>query len=174
MRRILLLAVAAFSLSWMLPAPAVLAGDAPGMQRLGIGVNYWKKIDEIDDSAIDEDGFSFLASYQVAPTWFFKVEFDLELFPDLAGGPEAVLAPELFVTFGGLFYGGAGIGIYLHDGDWGDAPFYMLRAGLDFPIAPRVFLDVNANYRFNDWDSLSDGDVDTDTVRLGAALRFVL
>ena len=43
----------------------------------------------------------------------------------------------------------------------------MVRAGLDFPIAPRLFLDINVNYRFNDWNTLEWSDLDTDTIRLG-------
>ena len=44
----------------------------------------------------------------------------------------------------------------------------------DIPLLPNLFLDVNANYRFNDWGSLSGSDLDTDTIRIGAALRFAL
>jgi len=144
------------------------------MHRIGFGVNYWKTIDNIDQD-FDEHGFSNIASYQYAPVWFFKIETDLEVFPDLAGSRNPVLAPEVFVTVGGLVYAGAGIGIYYHDSNWGSAPFYMLRAGLDFPILPRLFLDINVNYRFNDWNTLDlNEDLDTDTIRLGAAFRFVL
>jgi len=35
-------------------------------------------------------------------------------------------------------------------GGWGDKTFSMLRAGLDFPIPPCLFLDITANCRFND------------------------
>ena len=55
-----------------------------------------------------------------------------------------------------------------------DTPFYMLRAGLDFAILPFLSLDINANYRFDDWSEFSTGDLDTDTIRLGAAVRFSL
>lgn len=79
------------------------------------------------------------------------------------------------MTAGGLFYVGVGMGVYYHNDDWGNAPFYMLRAGLDFPIAPRLFLDINLNYRFNDWHTLNvREDVKTNTIRLGAALRFTI
>jgi len=81
------------------------------------------------------------------------------------------------VIVGGIVYAGLGVGIYTIDGNWGNTPFYMLRAGFDFPVLPRLFLDINANYRFHDWDSVSwndKGNPGTDTIRLGAALRFVL
>jgi len=176
MRKVLFVVAVTFSLACLAPAPAALAALADeglGMHRFGLGVNYWKTIDAID-GPFDEDGFSYLASYQYAPVWFFKVEADLELFPDLAGSRNPVLAPEVFVTVGGLVYAGAGMGIYRHDGNWGSAPFYMLRAGLDFPILPRLFLDINVNYRFNDWNTIQWEDLNADTIRLGAALRFVL
>lgn len=174
MRKILGVIALTCSLAYLMPAAAVLAADGTGSHRFGVGANYWKTLDEIDFGDIDEDGFSYLASYQYAPRGLFKFEADLEYFPDLAGGSEAVWAPEAFVMIGGTLYAGAGIGIYYSDGTWADEPFYMLRAGLDFPILPFLSLDISANYRFNDWGSLSGDDLDTDTIRLGAALRFAL
>ena len=64
--------------------------------------------------------------------------------------------------------------IYYSDGVFNDSPFYMLRAGFDFAILPFLSLDINANYRFDDWSSFSTNDLDTDTIRLGAAIRFSL
>lgn len=193
MRKILVLAAFTFTLACLMPVPAVLAGEAEGgvvladpgppgpplvmgrgMHRIGLGVNYWKTIDNLDQD-VTSDGFSYLISYQYAPVWFVKIGTNLELFPDLANSTDPVFAPELFVTLGGLIYGGVGMGIYYHDGNWGDKPFYMLRAGLDLPVLPRLFLDLNVNYRFNDWNTLNFvDDIGTDTVHLGAAVRFVL
>ena len=179
MRKTLFIAAVAFSFACLMPAPDASAvdGDGPGrglnIHRLGFGVNYWKTIDDIDEE-FDSHGFSYLASYQYAPVPFFKVEADVEFFPDLVDSADPVFAPELFVTVGRLIYAGAGIGVYYTDGDWANEPFYMLRAGLDFPIAPRLFLDINVNYRFNDWNTLEWSDLDTDTVRVGAAVRFTL
>jgi len=174
MRKTILSAAVVFALACLVPAPAALAADGMGNHRLGVGANYWKTIDEIDVANVDEDGLSWLLTYQYAPMGLFKFEADLEYFPDLGGGSDPVWAPQAFVILGGTLYAGAGIGIYTSDGDWGDAPFYMLRAGLDFPVLPFLFLDINANYRFNDWGSLSGNDLDTDTIRLGAAVRFAL
>jgi hypothetical protein len=179
MRNISVIAVAAFLFACVVPSSDALAteggrgGPGIGAHRIGFGVNYFKTIDDLDEN-FDKNGFSYLASYQYAPIRILKIEADLELIPDLADSSDPVLAPQVFVTVGGLFYAAAGIGIYYSDGDWGNAPFYMLRAGLDFPILPRLFLDINANYRFNDWDTIEWADVDTDTIRLGAALRFTL
>ena len=179
MRKVLVTAAVALALCCLAPAPVALAAEGEGVgrrvnvHRLGFGANYWKTIDDIDEE-FDNDGFSYIVSYQYAPVPFFKVEADVEFFPDLVDSADPVFAPELFVTVGRLIYAGAGIGVYYSDGDWADEPFYMLRAGLDFPIAPRLFLDINVNYRFNDWGSLAWSDLDTDTVRLGAAFRFTL
>ena len=55
-------------------------------------------------------------------------------------------------------------------------PFFALRAGLNLELLPRIFVDISANYRFNDTAELKDEDtdIDTDTIFLGAALRFAL
>ncbi len=177
MRKIGCIAAVALSLACFMPASAALAapGDAAwGAHRLGVGVNYWKTLNNLDAKDVHEDGFSYIASYQYAPVRFFKVEADLEFFPYLADRSDLFLAPEVFLTVGGPIYAGAGMGVYYHDGDWGNAPFYMLRAGVDLPILPRLFIDINVNYRFNDWNTLEWSDLDTDTIRLGAALRFTL
>jgi opacity protein-like surface antigen len=173
MRKSLAVAVVAFSLACLAAAPAALAGS----HRIGAGANYWKTVNNIDSkdfTDIDEDGLSWLASYQYVPAGIFKFEVDLEYYPRLAGEPDAFWSPEAFILVGGTLYAGAGIGVYF-DGDiFSDKPFYMLRAGLDFAILPFLSLDINANYRFNDWDTFSTKDLDTDTIRLGAAVRFSL
>jgi opacity protein-like surface antigen len=169
MRKTLVIAVVAFSLTWLASAPAALAGHS-----LGVGANYWKVLSDLDTedvTNIDETGLSWLASYQYRPKGLFKLEIDLEYYPELAG-EKTLWSPEVFVLVGGTFYAGAGVGIYYSDGVFNNSPFYMLRAGLDISILPFLSLDINANYRFNDWDSLDTSDLDTDTIRLGAALRF--
>jgi len=170
MRKLLFLAVVAFILVSSTSVSTALAGS----HRLGLGANYWKTLNniEVDDvTNIDETGLSWLASYQYAPAGLFKLEIDLEYYPELAG-EKSLLSPEAFVLVGGTFYAGAGVGIYYSDGSFNDSPFFMLRAGLDFAILPFLSLDINANYRFNDWSSFDTSDLDTDTIRLGAAIRF--
>ena len=171
MRKTLCVAIAAFSLTWLASAPAALAGHS-----IGLGANYWKTIDNIntgDFTNIDETGLSWLASYQYRPEGIFKLEIDLEYYPELAG-EKTLWSPEAFVLVGGTIYAGAGVGIYYSDGVFNNAPFFMLRAGFDFAILPFLSLDINANYRFNDWSSFDTSNLDTDTIRLGAALRFSL
>ncbi|HWR96826.1 MAG TPA: hypothetical protein VN317_00235, partial [Candidatus Methanoperedens sp.] len=97
MRKIPLFAALAFSLACLVSAPAARAADGGGVHRLGVGANYWKTIDKIDVHNVDENGFSYLASYQYAPIGLFKFEADLEYYPDLGGGSEPVWAPEVFV-----------------------------------------------------------------------------
>ena len=170
MRKPLVIAAVAVGLAVLTSASAALAGA----HRFGVGANYWKTIDnlEVEDATnIDETGLSWLASYQYAPAGLFKLEIDLEYYPELAG-EKTLWSPEAFVLVGGTIYAGAGVGIYYSDGIFNNSPFFMLRAGLDFAILPFLSLDINANYRFNDWNSLDTSDLDTDTIRLGAAVRF--
>ena len=172
MRKTLFIAVVAVGLAALTSASAALAGS----HRLGVGANYWKTVDNIEVeniTNIDETGLSWLASYQYAPAGLFKLEIDLEYYPELAG-EKTLWSPEAFVLVGGTFYAGAGVGIYYSDGVFNNSPFYMLRAGFDFAILPSLSLDINANYRFDDWSSFSTNDLDTNTIRLGAALRFAL
>lgn len=156
-------------LLWAAPAVAG-SGDA---HRLGGGANYWVTLEDIefDDKKVDEDGISYLISYQFWPS-LLGVEFDLELLPDRFG--ETALAPQAYVLFGRAVYVGAGIGIIYSDSDFAEEPFFALRAGLNLELLPGLYADINANYRFNDSAELDDDErnIDTDTVFLGAAVRI--
>lgn len=170
MRKTLCIAVVAFGLTWLAAVPAALAGHS-----IGLGANYWKTLSDIevaDVTDIDETGLSWLASYQYIPEGIFKLELDLEYYPKLGADREAFWSPELFVLVGGTLYGGVGAGWYYDGNVFDKNPFFMLRAGVDFAILPFLSLDINANYRFNDWDKLDKGDIDTNTIRLGAAVRL--
>lgn len=168
MRKTLFIAAVAFSLAWLVSAPAARADH-----RLGAGANYWKTLNDIDITDIDESGLSWLASYQYVPAGIFRLEVDLEYYPSLGVDREAFWSPEVFLLVGGTLYAGVGIGDYFNGDIFSDKPFFMLRAGVDFTILPFLFLDVNANYRFNDWDDVAD-DVDTNTIRIGAAVRLAM
>jgi len=149
--------------------PAARAADS--VQRLGAGVNYWSCIDDIDVDDVDEDGFSYFASYQFRAT-LIGLEADVEFLPDMFG--EDAIAPAGYLLVGKAIYAAAGIGIVNFDGEWAEEPFYALRAGLDLEVLPSIFLDVSASYRFNSETKLDDAidDIDTDTVFLGAAVRL--
>ena len=153
---------------WGLFTPAY-GGD----HRLGIGGHYWTAVDDIDISEIDEDGFAMVVSYQYKPS-LFGFQFDVEIADEqLTGQNETVYSPQAFLIVGGLVYGGLGIGTHYADGDFADEPFYALKAGLDFELLPHIHLDINANYRFEDFDvEAVEEDIDTDTVTLGLVGRI--
>jgi hypothetical protein len=146
----------------------VYANDA---HRLGLGATYWTTVDDVDVDNIDDDGFSFIASYQYWPT-LVGVELNLEIMPDKYG--ENAFSPQAYVLVGKAIYAGAGIGIDYRDGDFSEEPFFALRAGLNLEILPTIYWDIYGTYRFNDSADLDDEekDIDSDTVYLGTALRF--
>ena len=148
--------------------------EAAGDHQVGVGAHYWKALDDIDTKDVDEDGFSYAAMYRYRYDWI-GLEAGVEYFKKGFGGAgEAVYQPQAYLLVGKVLYAGAGIGGYYTDGEWGDKPFYALRAGLDIPILPILHLDIQAHYRFEEWSDLSDKakDIDTDTVTLGAAARL--
>ena len=165
-----------------LVAVIILAAAAPvsvvsADSRVGAGFHYWQTIDDIDLDDIDEDGISWLISYKSVQNGLLHIVAELEFLPDnFAGAADQVYAPEVFLIVGQGLYAGLGTGIYFTDGDFADKPFFVLRAGVDLELLPSIFLDVNANYRFDDWDAISSvhDDVDTDTVTLGASVRIQL
>lgn len=148
---------------------AAKAGDA--VSRLGLGANYWTAIDDIDVDNVDEEGFSYFVSYQYRPG-LLGLELDVEMLPDRFG--EDAYAPAAYVILGGAIYAAAGIGIVNQDSEWADDPFYALRAGLDLELLPSIYLDLSASYRFDSETKIKDAvdEIDTDTLFLGAALRF--
>lgn len=150
---------------------ALPAANASAEHRLGGGVNYWVMLDDLDED-FDDNGLSFLVSYQY---WagLFAVELDVELMPDRFD--ETAVAPQAYLLFGKGIYAGAGIGIINSDGDFADKPFFALKAGINLELLPSTYVDISANYRFNDEAEFDKGkNIDTDTVFLGAAFRFSL
>lgn len=141
--------------------------------RIGGGVNYWVAVDDIDFDDVDDNGFSYLASYQYWPG-LLGVEVDLEILPDKYG--ETAYAPQAFVLVGRSIYGGAGIGIEYRDGDFASEPFFAFRAGLNLELLPGIYGDFYGLYRFNDSADLDNEatDIDSDTIFFGAAVRFEL
>lgn len=150
---------------------AAQAGDS--VHRIGAGANYWTVLDDIDVDDVDEDGFSYFASYQFRPT-LIGLQADLEFLPDRFG--EDAIAPAAYLILGKAIYAAAGAGILNLDGEWADDPFFALKAGLDLEVLPHIFLDISASYRFDPETKLEDAvdNIDTDTVFLGAAVRLGL
>ncbi len=150
---------------------------AQAESRIGAGIHYWTALDDLDDEGVDinEQGASFIASYQYVPAGLFKFEADLEYFTDGFGGGQAgSIAPQAFVLLGSTIYAGLGIGVLYNDDledEWSD-PFYTARAGLDFEVLPRLHLDLNARYQFEAFNELED--VDGDAITLGLIARIAL
>lgn len=149
--------------------------QAESVHRLGVGANYWRMMDDIDVHNFDENGVSWLLTYQYKLADLVKFEADLEVFPNgAAGADHMTYAPEAYLVLGSTIYVAAGVGILYSDGDFADNPFYALRAGLDVRIVSRIYLDFNVNYRFSEAADLSatDRNIDTDTLMFGLALRY--
>jgi hypothetical protein len=141
---------------------------------LGLGVHYWKTLDKIDLQDVEENGLSWIASLQMGSS-LVKFQTDIEMFPKQFGGTEEpVYAPCALLLIGPSIYGGIGIGTYYYKGEFAEEPFYVLRAGVDLRLLPSISLDINANYRWEDWKSLGDAveEIDTDTITLGAGVRL--
>ena len=171
-RSLIALLVASAGFLWM--ASAARAQEQERNNQLGVGVHYWTTVKNIDVNDVDKNGFSYLAMYQYHYGWV-GIEADLEWFQSGFGGASKdMYQPQAYLILGKVIYVAAGIGGYYTDNKLADKPFYAFRAGLDIPLLPILHLDINANYRFENWDDLStDGKtVDTDTVTLGAAARL--
>ncbi len=141
---------------------------------IGAGFHYWKVIDDIDVTNIDDSGFSYYVNYRYAFRAPLRVELILERLPDRFG--KDAYAPQGYLIVGNRIYAGAGVGGVYTDGSFSDEPFYALKAGVSLPLPLWLLLDISAQYRFNDFADLRDEDrkIGTDTVFLGAALRLTL
>ncbi len=145
-----------------------------GAHRIGVGAHYWVTLDDIDVDDVDEDGFSWAATYQYKPGLLglgLDVEWKKEGF---GGAPDDIIEPQAYVILGQALYAAAGVGGYYTDGEFADDPFYLFRAGFDVEVLPGLHLDIHAIYRFEEWDAVEDSttDPDSDTVTLGAAARI--
>jgi hypothetical protein len=138
---------------------------AAAEHRLGAGIHYWRTVNDLN-------GVAGMLSYQYVPVGLFKIEGDLEYFPKGFGGADdTAWSPQVYLLFGSRFYAGVGAGVIYSksfDGELSD-PFYAARIGTDLVLLPHLHLDVNANYRFKDWNQIDEAD--TDTITLGAVVR---
>jgi len=147
---------------------------ASNTHRIGAGVHYWVTLEDIDVEDVDEDGLALIVSYQYQIAEFFKLEADIEFLGEgYAGADSSVFSPQGYFLAGRGLYGGGGVGINYSDGDFAGSPFFALRAGVDLEILPSIYLDINANYRFEKWDfDRIRGDIDVNTITLGAIVRL--
>jgi len=160
-----------------LVALAVLApaGLTAAEHQLGLGLHYWKSLDNLakDFPGVDDSGVSWLASYLFDVEGPLKFAVDLEYFKNGYGGStSSAWGPQVLALVGGSLYGGVGIGMVLSssfDGNRSD-PYFLARFGWDFPIFPHLTLDLNLNYQaeaFNQLDELK-----ADALTLGAIVRY--
>lgn len=158
-----------FLLSLLLLSVCSYAGN----HQIGIGAHYWQTLDDIDIGDIDEDGVSWLVSYQYRPT-LLGLGLDVEAREfSFLGKDETLYEPQAYVILGGIIYVAGGVGGYYYDGEFAEDPFYFGRAGIDIQIL-MVHLDIHAIYRFEEWSNFDDAvdGIDTDTLSLGAAIRL--
>jgi hypothetical protein len=144
-----------------------------GAHRLGVGANYWTALSDIDVNNVNDNGFSYLVSYQYKPG-LLGLGLDAEMLPDRFG--EDSYAPQAYLLLGKAIYAGAGIGwVYAND-EFANDPFFSFRAGLDLEVLPHIHLDIYGQYRFESTQELESDrtDIDTDTIYLGAAVRIAL
>lgn len=150
------------------------ASPAAAEHRFGLGVNYWKTVDDLVDEGFDveEEGLAPVLTYQYRPGGILGLQVDLEYFDQGFGGATSeAISPQVYLTVGNGFYGAVGIGV-TYSSDFADDfsdPFYAARVGFDFLLLPKIHLDIHANYRAGSFDELDQAS--TDTVILGAAVR---
>ena len=155
---------------------AAQAASTGGLE-LGLGANYWYSIDEARDKSFDRDGLGWMISSRIPLSDIFSLGLEIEQSPDnFVFLDERLYLPAAYAILGNSLYIGFGIGNYYYDGDFYGDVWYALRAGFKIPIlVPGLMLDVNVNYRVEDWDRMKDAkdDIGSDTLMIGAAIRFV-
>lgn len=164
-----------YGILWL--AGLVLLGSREGWaeQRLGVGVHYLTTVDDLDLGEGEDDGMSYVFSYQYRPSGLLAFELEVEKLPDdWLGSVDTLYAPKALLLVGSGIYAGAGIGTYYADGKFADDPFYLLRAGLNWPLLPSLSLDINLNYQFDEYEGIDaiEEDVGSDTITLGASARI--
>ena len=155
---------------------AIAAPASAGEHRLGVGVHYWKNLDSISDDLpdfqVDDDGLTTVLSYQYV-AGLVRFELDAEYFESgFEGSTDWAVAPQAYVLIGRGLYGGIGVGT-TYSNDFGSSfsdPYFIAKAGFDLLLLPKIHLDLNADYRFANWDEIDD--YSTETITLGATVRF--
>ena len=148
---------------------------AAAEHRLGLGLHYWSAIDDLveDLPGVEDSGVSWLGSYIFEVEGPLKFGVDLEYFGEGFGGStSSAWAPQVFALIGNRFYGGVGIGITYSssfDGNTSD-PYFLARVGVDFPIFPRLTLDLNLNYQADAFNQLDN--FETSALTTGVIVRY--
>lgn len=143
--------------------------------EIGVGANYWVAIEDAADESFDEDGIGWMISTRYMATPYFGIGLELERSPDnYVQFDEPIYCPAAYLIVGKGLYAALGVGTYFYDGEFYEDVFYALRAGIKAELLPSIILDINVNYRVDEWSGIRnvDDDIDTDNVILGAALRL--
>ena len=156
-------------------AAGIAAPASAGEHRLGFGLHYWQSLEQLDNDfpefEIQDDGLSEVFSYQYL-AGFIRFEAAAEYFDKgFQGSHDWAVSPQVYILAGRGFYGGVGVGATYSDfanGSWSD-PYYIAKAGVDLLLLPKIHLDINADYRFLEWEDLDN--YDSDTITLGATVR---
>ncbi len=143
--------------------------------QIGIGANYWYSLEDAVDEKFDRDGLGWMISARLFPDSLLHLGLELERSPkNFVELEKELYAPAAFLVLGQTIYGALGAGMYYYDGTFYKDLFYVMRAGLCLELLPALYLDINANYRFDKFREIDDAfsDIDTDNVTLGAAVRI--
>lgn len=171
MRKFIIAAIAA-----TLFVAEAMAASGGGFE-IGAGATYWYSIHEATDQKFDRDGLGWMISSRLPLSEFFSIGLEVEQSPENFVFLEKHLyLPSAYAILGNGVYAGLGVGTYYYDGDFYGDVWYALRAGFKVPLIPNsLVLDVNVNYRVENWDDMKDitDKIDTDTLMIGAALRLV-
>lgn len=156
-------------------AGATAGGAGAAEHSFGLGYLYWQALADIESVGIEEDGAAPFLTYQYVPEGKFRLELDLEYHADGFGGSDsAAYSPSVYVLVELGLYAGVGAGVTVTSfGGIGDLvldPFYVVRLGWDFQVAPRLQVDLHANYRVGGLLKHPDEN-DIASVTFGAAAR---
>jgi len=156
---------------WMLWCVlCVMLAPATGWAQksyLGVGINYWKALGDVDADDLDDDGSGWVVSL-VQRDATLSIGIEVEHAPNgrLGVSSEAVTSPELVLLTGRNLFVGFGIGIDYFDGGFARKPFYDFRAGYRFEFFS-LPIEIFTNYRYADWLDPEVDEIDSDTLIFG-------
>lgn len=146
--------------------------SAEATHSIGVGAHYWQVLDDIDFGDFDNTGLSYMGIYRY-DGGLLAIQPEIEVFgSDFGTADKTVYSPQVLAILGDGLYAGIGAGILYSDGQFANKPFFLLRAGFSIIAFGPIILDINANYVFTDFDNLSSSDIDSNTITLGAMLRW--
>jgi len=155
-------------------APAAARGAE---QELGLGLRYWKALDDLVDEGLpkklDDSGLAWVGSYLFDVEGPLKFAIELEYARDGFGGATgSAWTPQVLALIGGTLYGGVGIAMTLASGlpNNHSDPFFVGRFGVDLALLPHLTLDINLNWQSDAFNSIDN--ISSDTLTLGAIVRY--